>query len=215
MLVFAPDQSLADFLAQAQARRETRLAFSVASAGGLTDGKLRSLLDGYLPMAQQRSVRLRRNLGGWDVSVHLRYRTGVRIADAYSRGCLDNLSPEERQTLDRALVLVQEARKDFPSQIELAQRLYDVVRESAVYENPPVGTQAYARVVSAASVLLRGRANCQGFSDAFYLLGTLAGLAVDYRCQTEGSPHLFNILTLDNLPHTVDATRGLFPAFPG
>ena len=214
MTQLATQDSLQRCLEQAQRSREERFTLCIARplAAALSNLQLRNLLDQLCPMAHSRSIQLRRSRNGdWQATLHLRYRMGVRIADAYAGGALGTLSPEEQQTLGRALAMVHEAQMGAPGPADLARRLYDAVRQSAVYENPPVGTQAYGQVISAASVLLRGRANCQGFSDAFYLLGSLAGLAVGYRSAADGVPHLFNTLHLGALPFTVDATKGLFP----
>lgn len=218
VIPFTTRLALEGYLAQAQEQRLERLAFTIAHplSSAFSDAQLRDALDPLLPLVQQRSIRLRRERGGdWHVTLHLRYRTGVRMADAYRSGRLDTLSSEERQTLERALTLVKAALEGAPSPGTLAQRLYDVVREAAVYENPPVGTDAYGNVISAISVLLDGKANCQGFADAFYLLGTLAGLTIDYVYITGRSPHLYNRLLLSGAWYPVDATRGRFPTLPG
>ena len=73
---------LRSWLEAAQRRRETQLSFAVRSP--LSDRQLRDQLDLGLPMVQARSVQLRRDRSGiWRVTLHLRYRAGVRIADAY------------------------------------------------------------------------------------------------------------------------------------
>lgn len=208
-------EELRDWLLAAQARRETRLAFTVRSA--LSDGQLRDLLDQLLPMAQERAAQLRRERSGdWQVTLHLRYRVGVRIADAWRSGDMSTLSPDERTTLDRALAMVETAKQDDPSAPTLARRLFDAARACAVYDNPAVGTAAYGQVIGAVSALVLGRANCQGFSDAYYLLGTLAGLTVGYQaCFKNRMPHLRNTLLLDGRWQAVDVTAGAFPVAQG
>ena len=203
--------ALRDWLQAAQERRETRLAFTVRSA--LSDRQLRDLLDQLLPMAQERAVQLRQTRDGhWQVTLRLRYRAGVRIADAYRHGDTERLTPEEQATLARALTLVEEARQGTSSPLVLARRLFDAVRSSAVYDNPAIGSSAYGQVISAASALTGGRANCQGFADAYYLLGTLAGLKVGYQAGFKDRiPHLWNTLLLDGRWETVDVTSGIFP----
>ena len=208
-------EELRDWLSNAQERRETRLAFTVQSV--LSDGQLRNLLDQLLPMAQERSAQLRRDrCGDWHVALRLRYRAGVRIADAYGRGDLRALSPDERTALTRALAMVKLAQQHASDPITLARRLFDAARACAVYDSPAVGTAAYGQVVSAVSVLVWGQANCQGFSDAYYLLGTLAGLRVRYQTGFKDRlPHLRNTVLLDGRWQTVDVTAGAFPAGVG
>lgn len=208
-------EELRDWLAAAQARRETRLAFSIRS--NLSDRQLRDLLDQLLPMAQERAVQLRQErCGDWHVTLRLRYRAGVRMADACHCGNASSLSPDEQTALARALAMVELARRDTPDPRTLARRLFKAARACAVYDNPAMGTAARGQVVSAVSALVSGRANCQGFSDAYYLLGTLAGLTVGYQAGLKDRvPHLFNTILLDGRCQAVDVTAGTFPAAEG
>ena len=208
-------EALRDWLTTAQEKRETRLAFSVHA--DLPDAQLRNLLDRLLPMVQERSAQLRRERGGeWRVTLRLRYRAGVRIADAWRSGQLSALSPDEQTALTRALGMAELARQGNPDPLTLARRLFDAARSCAEYDNPAAGTAAYGQVVSAVSALVRGRANCQGFSDAYYLLGTLAGLCVGYQAGFKDRlPHLWNTVLLDGRWQAVDVTAGRFPTGEG
>lgn len=201
-------------LARAQQQRLERLAFTIAHplSSAFSDARLRDAMDMLLPMAQSRSIRMRRERNGdWQVTLHLRYRMGVRIADACRRGDMTALSPEETLARDRALSIVQASSRDNPPPVVLARRLFDAVRSRAVYENHTAGTADYGQVITAASVLVAGRGNCQGYADAYYLLGTLAGLPVRYQSGTKRRlPHLWNAVELDGRWQTVDAASGAF-----
>ena len=213
-MVVTDREALGRLLLEAQGRRDERLAFMIGRplAASLSDGRLRDWLDMLLPMAQGRSIHLcRERSGDWRVVLHLRYRMGVRVADAYRRGDLCSLIPEEREALDRTLAIVATAREGASDPLVLGQSLFDAVRSCAVYENPALGSAAHRGVVSAASVLVGGRGNCQGFADAYYLLGSLAGLAVRYQAGFKGrAAHLWNLLLVDGDWQTVDVTSGAF-----
>lgn len=208
-------EELRDWLAAAQTRRETRLALTIDHplASAHSDGQLRNLLDQLLPMSQERAVQLRRDrVGVWHATLRLRYRAGVRIADAWQNGDVSGLTPDEQTALTRALAMVELARQDHPDSRSLARRLFDAARTCAVYDNPPVGSAAHGQVISAVSALVGGRANCQGFADAYYLLGTLAGLRIGYLAgYKDRVPHLRNTVLLDGRWETVDVTAGFFP----
>lgn len=210
----ATHESLQQFLLDIQNRRETHFAFAITRPLAFLSGpRLRNLLDLCLPMAQARAIQLwQARDGRWQVTVRLRYRAGVRIADAYLNGDTSGLTCEEQATLSRALAMVEAARQDVPYPYLLAHRLFDAARACAVYDNPAIGTAAYGQVISAVSALVGGRANCQGFSDAYYLLGTLAGLQVGYQAGfKDRAPHLKNTLLLDGCWESVDVTAGIFP----
>ena len=214
MRVIHTQDELNCFLKQVQEQREERVTMMVTHplSATLSDGRFRNLLDLLLPMVQGRSIHLGREHGGdWRITLHLRYRMGVRIADAHGCGDLSPLAPEECEALDKALCIVAEAQQDDPDPLTLARRLFDAARSCAVYENPAMGSPAHRRVVSAASVLIGGCGNCQGFADAYYLLGTLAGLSLRYLAGFKGrAPHLWNLLLLDGRWQTVDVTSGAF-----
>lgn len=209
------EEALARMCMVLQERRETRFALRLARplAASLSDARLRDLLDRLLPMAGTRAVRLRRERNGdWLATVSLRYRMGVRLVDARAEGSPSAWSEEERQTLDAAKRLVAQAQAEVSGAEELARRLFDAVRASAMYEDPPTGSRDRGQVIDASAALLRGRANCQGFADAFYLVGTLAGLTVAYvPTMRGGKPHLRNALRTDDGWRTVDVTAGEAP----
>lgn len=203
-----------------QRRGEERFSFTVGKplAASLSGPQLRDLLDLLLPAAQRRSVQLRRERSGdWQVTVRLVYRLGVRLASCYSRyGAAapyenDAFDDDEWSAFQRALRIVETARQDNPDPRTLARRLFDAIRETAVYTDLPAGARGHDLVISAAAVLVRHGANCQGFSDAYYLLGTLAGLRVGYTAGTKARrPHLWNTILLDGRWQTVDVTSGAF-----
>ena len=69
------------------------------------------------------------------------------------------------------------------------------------------GRETMPRYTTALGVLLDGRANCQGYADAFYMLGRMCGLKVDFMAGTAaGGGHTWNAIELDGKSYVVDAT---------
>ena len=103
---------------------------------------------------------------------------GERVAWAYIHGDTSFLTDEERQLYDTAVAIVNEA-KSFSSNL-IYQELYihDAITNRATYytENPQ---PTLARFQSSIGALIDGRANCQGYADAFYMLGNMCGFNVD------------------------------------
>jgi len=203
-------EALAHCLHQAQQARAERVILSIGRplAAQINRERLISLLDLLLPLCQGRTQAIRRERdGSWYLNLRLHYRAGLRMADAWQEGDLSTLSDGEKQALNKAWEIAQSVCGLNPP--EKLPALMAALHAAAVYDNPPQGTLAHGRVVNALSVLCHGRANCQGFSDAFYLLCTLAGLKAEYRLGFKGREmHLWNSVEIQGQQLAADATAG-------
>lgn len=135
---------------------------------------------------------------------------GVRIVSAVASGDLSGLTKRERETLSAAEELAEACRQKDP--LATAQAVHDALCERIVYRDDDSTDEDD----NATGALLNGQANCDGYSDAFYLAGTLAGLEV--RCQhgesrrlEEGDrfrdvSHMWNLLKIDGTWRVVDVT---------
>lgn len=207
---FTAPEPLGLHLRQLQALRQTRIALTIGRpmADRCSIPRLRTLLDMLLPLVQSRSGVVRRERdGSWYVQLTLRYREGVRMADAWQAGDVSALTEAECAALAQAQAMICPCLS-LPEQAR-ARYLLEQVRSLAVYDNPPRGCAACAPVIGAAGVLRSGHANCQGYSDLFFLLARLAGLTVT--CQAgwkHREAHLWNLLRLEGRWLAVDATSG-------
>ncbi|MBR4903118.1 MAG: hypothetical protein IKZ53_00435 [Selenomonadaceae bacterium] len=102
---------------------------------------------------------------------------GERVAWAYKNGDNSFLNEDEMKLYNLAVKIVNDA-KNFSNNL-LWQELYihDRITELATYytEKPQ---PAYARFQTAIGALIDGKANCQGYTDAFYMLGNMCGIKV-------------------------------------
>ena len=131
---------------------------------------------------------------------------GERVAWAYTHNDTSFLSNEEKNLYNTAVQIVNDAN-NFSSDL-LYQELYlhDRIADRAEYytEDPQ---PKLARFQSALGALIDGRANCQGYSDAFYMLATMCGISADKVCgygNDEG--HTWNTVTFGNESYFVDVT---------
>lgn len=140
------------------------------------------------------------------------YTHGERVLYAYQHGDTSFLTGEEMQLYNKAVQIVNEANNFAAghSNPELYKELYihDAITESTVYyTEAPIPSRA--RFLSAIGVFIDGKANCSGYSDAFYMLGNMCGLNVqkvslnnyDYTVS-----HAVNIITLGGKNYFVDTT---------
>ena len=140
------------------------------------------------------------------------YTPGERVAYAYLHNDTSFLSQEELKLYKEAVQIVNAAKKFAKG--HSAEGLYcelyfhDIITSRTKYytENPqPV----FARFKTAFGVFFDGRANCQGYSDAFYMLCNMVGIdtgkIVGY---ANNEAHVWNTVTYgDGKYYFVDVTH--------
>lgn len=134
---------------------------------------------------------------------------GYEILRSIENGTESKLSSKLKQTLTEAQAMAEACRSDDP--LETAKNIQAAICEKVRY--------AYmtnrSDVDTAIGPLVRGSADCDGYADAFYLVGTLAGLEVRYQEGISSSydhekhkivtgRHMWNLLKLDGTWRVVD-----------
>lgn len=183
--------SLGRYLHGVQERRETLTAFRLA--GQMTETQLHQALDDMTPLIQRSSRRLWREREGYRVTMTMQYREGVRLAGGQAQ------TEQERAALTLARRIVQERSglKDIAAWLA----------EHVTYENPRPGFRRYSEIVGCVCALMEGRANCQGISDAMYLLGSLAGYEMTLRQGRNGrGNHLWSMVRVEGVWYALDVT---------
>lgn len=145
---------------------------------------------------------------GW-LKVMPEYYPGTKVAAAVLTGDDSRLTAEERTLRDRALEIVRDAKARSSTMLDLELALHDWLCANVNYEAMPEERPTMPRVCTATGAVLDGRANCQGYADAFYMLGRLAGL--DVRCQDgidgDGFGHRWNVVRCGDVWYIVDVTH--------
>ena len=138
------------------------------------------------------------------------YYPGDKILNAHKTGDTTQLSDAEKDAYTLALKLVEQAKRESTTQLETELWLHDWLCEHVVYESPDmdVATEQYIalRQLTCVGALLDGKANCQGYTDAFYLLGNLAGFEVRRMFGVTEEGHCWNVVKLDGKWYIVDVT---------
>ncbi len=135
---------------------------------------------------------------------------GDRIVDAYFSGDKSKLNNDEIKSMNRAIEIVNKAKASTSDSTDLEVYLHDYVCKTVTYDdhtrdiedpmNPP-------RNLSAVGGLLDGRANCQGYTDTFYVLASIAGFKVDRMyVKTSNDLHVTNTIYLGGQWLIVDTT---------
>jgi len=149
----------------------------------------------------------------WDekrLYIDVVYYPSEAILEAWRTGDDSNLTEEEKTVLSKALGLVEQAKAENPGVLETELWLHDWLCENIRYDNPnmDVPSEEYLKLrqLTCVGALMDGKANCQGYTDAFYLLGTMAGMEVGKLSGDSEEPHTWNTVCLEDIRYVVDVT---------
>ena len=145
------------------------------------------------------------------VDIQLTEYPGVRMVKAYQSGTVSSLRAEEQQALNMALQVVSQAKAQAKTDLMLELALHDWLCEHITYDESSTlvtDPEKIPRHLTAIGAILDGSANCQGYTDGFYLLASLAGFRVGMQnCLAEsGEGHIFNVIEINDIWSVVDVT---------
>ncbi len=159
----------------------------------------------------------RRFMTYWNDSYRLKYSEiqyypGCNVISAVRTGQLNKLNGDELELYTLAQEIVDEARAASEDTLSLEKYLHDeICRRTRYYTYE---SDELTRKDTAIGALIDGLAECDGYADAFYLLGNLAGFNVRYvhgQTTSMGS-HLWNIVHLNDEWFAMDVTWDDFEA---
>ena len=152
-----------------------------------------------------RTVAMKRTITITDISLY----PGYEILRSVEAGKEESLSSRLKETLAEARSMAAACRT--PDPLETAKNIQGAICQRVRY--------AYmtnmSDVDTAVGALVDGVADCDGYADAFYLVGSLAGLDVRYQHgiastydleanKLETASHMWNLLKLDGSWRVVD-----------
>ncbi len=136
---------------------------------------------------------------------------GDRIVIAYQNEDTSRLSDDELDALEVAIEVVEEAKSETSNALELELYLHDWLCDQITYYDGSTNVKNERDILphlTALGALLDGKANCQGYTDGFYVLASIAGFDVGRQsCVTaDGGGHSFNTIRLDGKWYVIDVT---------
>lgn len=138
------------------------------------------------------------------------YYPGDIILDAWENGTTDALTADEKAVLELAQQLIAQAKQETDSDLGMEIWLHNWLCRQITYESPDMDVKfndyLALRQLNCIGAMLDGKANCQGYTDAFYLLGNLAGFEVRRLFGVAGEGHVWNLIRLDGQWYIVDVT---------
>lgn len=145
--------------------------------------------------------------GGKRYTVTVTDYPGDRIVKAYRSGNTSTLTAAEKQVLTKAEKIVSSAKAQAKTRIELELALAKWMFDNVTYVNCDTAVGDLSQInrpLTAFGSLMDGSANCQGYTDGFYVLASLAGFEVD-RQYMPG--HVTSTICLDGKWYVVDITH--------
>lgn len=139
---------------------------------------------------------------------NMRLYAGTRILLAVQNGRENELSARDAETLAAARAMA--AACAGPDELTTLKNIHDALCEKIVYTDDESTDEDDCAI----GALLTGEANCDGYADALYLVGSLCGLEVRYQHgdsveQGLGSmfaTHMWNLVKLNGTWRLVDIT---------
>lgn len=130
---------------------------------------------------------------------------GTRVANAYLKKNTSWLSQDEVKLYKVAAPIADKLNKEKYLE-DRAMTIYLEIMNRATYLTGDMKNQP--RFVTAIGALVDGKANCQGYADAFYMLGRMCGLEVGRMNGTaNGEAHMWNTINYGKgKTYFIDAT---------
>lgn len=219
MVVEMPQDALPHFMSLEKARsyfdearaqlKESVQCYIAQIPEDYDNEKLRDAIVNYLPF-QSGSC----SYGTTDkmLRINCKLYPSERILYAWRTGDDSILTKSELEAKKIALSLVKKVKS---KETVYAKELYfyNWLSNNVKYNTPnmDVPTEEFLKLrqLTCVGALVDGKANCQGYADAFYLLGTMAGMKV-YKIYGSGNDeaHTWNGIKLGDKVYMVDVTWG-------
>ena len=145
-----------------------------------------------------------------DVQIEITPYPGERIVNAYRSGDTSQLSEDELSALNEAIQVAEDAKAQADTPVEIELYLHDWLCDRVTYYDGDFSIENATHIVrplTALGAILDGQANCQGYTDAFYLLASVAGFDVGRQsCNAPDGGHMFNTIRMGGKWYIVDVT---------
>ena len=135
--------------------------------------------------------------GTEEITLTIREYPGTRVANAYLHSNTDDLTMDEMELYEVAVAIVNKA-KNFSSPIERARYIHDEICKRTAFE---------LHKSTATHSLVHGKADCDGFTDTFYMLGRMCDLNVGrIGGISNGGVHAWNWIEFNGNTYFIDVT---------
>ncbi len=193
--------SLRDYLNQQKNKNVFEIPFKFKGSDEITPRMLAQMTS---------ALFVNHNLSGDTHTLTVSEYPGDHIVDAYFNSDKSGLTADEKKAMEKAIQMVNTAKSKAKNNWELELQIHDMLADHITYYDDvrdfdrPEDAPRYLTIIGA---LLDGKANCQGYSDAFYTLASIAGFTVSrMNTETTDDLHVVNTILLNGSWYVVDVT---------
>ncbi len=194
-----------------QGRRQGKKTFPVILENGLNLTEPTEFIEKIASAPMVRTSHFNDDSGRRVFDIEVEYPS-IKIVNAYLKNDVALLDNEELKLLKIATEIVNKAKK-LNSEIAQELYIYNQICQRVTYydedDKSPVNGKA-KNFCTAIGALIDGKANCQGYTDAFYMLCRMCGFNVSrISGKLNGDAHIWNTITFDDgKTYCVDVTDG-------
>ncbi len=141
--------------------------------------------------------------------INIKYMPSSSVIYAYQNNDTSVLEGESLQLYNDTVDFIENKLDKNASDLEKELQIHDFICESTVYftdDNAETNMYYMPYFRNAVGALNVGQANCMGYTDAFYMLSTMAGFEVYKITSTEDMNHAWNVIVIDGKKYVVDVT---------
>ncbi|MGN0605529.1 MAG: hypothetical protein ACI4JM_03305 [Oscillospiraceae bacterium] len=145
--------------------------------------------------------------------IQMNYFPSVYVIDAFSKNDTSSLDGDNLALYNKASEFINTELDDSMTDAEKEWKIHKYICDTADYyteerndSNPDEFMYYIPRFRTAVGALLDGRSNCMGYTDAFYMLASMAGIEVTKVSGDDAMNHAWNVITLDGKKYLVDVT---------
>lgn len=157
------------------------------------------------------SVQVKQKNGLQGVKLSIVNFPGNRIASAAKRNAIGSLSADEKEAFRQAKELLDNCVTADMSALEIEQAIIHALINRITYytmDRTTTTDTSLMRYQTCVGALVDGTANCMGYTDAFNLLASMAGLEVSRQTGfCNGGAHIWSTIRLANGWYAVDLTN--------
>lgn len=140
--------------------------------------------------------------------IDVEYFTSTYVLDAYESGDTSQLDNAQLSVYEKAVDFIENTLDKSADKLYQEKQINDYICDITTYykDESDYTIDNIPDFRSATGVFNNGSANCMGYTDAFYLLGTMAGFEVDKVKGDDAINHTWNTIVLDGKTYLVDVT---------
>jgi len=189
---------------------QPEFVLTVQAVNGRDNSRIRDILTDALEYASGYDIYFGKSGDGLRVRVDANMRPALKMLHAWETGDRSALAADEALALDTALAWAESCRRS--SGLETEAAIFDLLCERLVYAHDAVAmgsdTPEYVRASTSVGAFVDGVAQCQGYAEAFWLLGKLCGLDVETQYGFPGdnvkAKHAWNVVRIGTRWYHVD-----------